>query len=131
MSKRKKTRSGEIADAVGTASFGDIMNGELLWHKRENTTLVFTVGTGGLGSTCQFPVEFNADVVYTLGSDSITKLYGAILEWRPGYADLSIEITSVTSNTINYQATYTGDNYNPAISSPTNADHIQSGFISK
>ena len=131
LSKRKKTRSQEAEGGVGTTSYGNVADGELLWHQQENTMLVFNIldETSLAGyTTYEFPLELRADVVYTLANNG-SRNYGAVLEWRPGYPNLSIEITSVTSNTISYKATFTGANYNPAISNPTNADHVQEGII--
>ena len=38
LSKRKKTRVVETGEGVGNTTYGNVTNGELLWHKKENTT---------------------------------------------------------------------------------------------
>ena len=139
LSRPKKTNTFEYAEGKGDDAFGDVVNGELLWHKTENTTLNFNVFYyefsdgyyhGPFYETYDFPLEFTADVVYTIGNDN-ELLYGALLEWRPGYSNLDIQITNVSENTLNYRAKFTNPHYDPSVSYNPQQYYYQNGSINR
>lgn len=123
LSRPRKGNTFEMAEGSGSFSFGDIANGELLWSKHKSATHTFNAyariydETGSyntLHEIYEFHFDFVGEVVYTLESDSITLKYGAILTWQPDYSHISIEITSVSSTSINYRVRFLNPFYDPS-----------------
>ncbi len=124
LSRPKKTNTFEYAEGKGGDAYGDIANGELLWHKDASTTFTFNTWYREyygndyevIYETYVFPFDLKGEVVYTI-DDSVSNPvthYGALLEWTPAYSNIQIKITNASSTSIHYRVRFANPRYNPA-----------------